>query len=526
MTNSKRWFTVVTYAIAMAWVESAVVYYLRTMFNRIIPYQEHPLPLIGGLGPAELVREAATLVMLLTVGVLAGRNWRSRLGYSAIAFGVWDILYYVFLKWMCDWPHSLRDWDILFLLPLPWWGPVIAPVSIAILMILWGTLVTTWEIPAAKGQSEWKAWALNFLGVALALYVFMSDTLRVADQGVVALRNVLPVVFNWPLFSVALLLMSAPIVQVLWRLWQQKHENSSADELDYRRWLSHFERNRCDRPEPDWTAPIPMLPADMPSLLSSLAQFQLGDGGGPASLIARDAERFRSSTPEMRKLVDLWFAEEREHSRLLGCAVDALGGKRIASHWSFTAFCQARRILGVRFQLQVLLLTEITSTAYYRLLQRHCQIPALESMCALVLRDEGGHVAFHRDRLASAGRSSGGLFGRCWATQFCLCGYAAGTMLWVNHAQALKRLGASTKEFYAEVTRELRRFLRLLAIQEQRHKRVQVREQPPLWTPSSQPLSSPSRRGRAIGQSLTVPRLETLSLARTPSPSHSGRGKH
>ena len=66
------------------------------------------------------------MVMLLAVGILAGRNWRSRLGYSAIAFGVWDIFYYLFLKVMCGWPHSLLDWDILFLLPLPWWGPVLA----------------------------------------------------------------------------------------------------------------------------------------------------------------------------------------------------------------------------------------------------------------------------------------------------------------------------------------------------------------------------------------------------------------
>src|SRR6266404_5367844 len=190
--DCRRWITVVVFAIAMAWVESAVVYYLRTMVNRIEPYQAHPLPLIGGLGSAEMVREAATLIMLLMVGILAGRTWRSRLGYAAIAFGVWDIFYYVFLKIICGWPHSLLDWDILFLLPLPWWGPVLAPVSIAALMILWGTLVSTWRIPSASNHSEWKAWLLNFIGVAVALYLFMADAIRVSGQGVEALRNLLP----------------------------------------------------------------------------------------------------------------------------------------------------------------------------------------------------------------------------------------------------------------------------------------------------------------------------------------------
>src|SRR5690349_18541742 len=63
-----RWTIVVIYAIAMAWVEAAVVYYLRTMIHRLDPYQPNPLPVIGYLGPVEAIREAATLVMLLTVG--------------------------------------------------------------------------------------------------------------------------------------------------------------------------------------------------------------------------------------------------------------------------------------------------------------------------------------------------------------------------------------------------------------------------------------------------------------------------
>ena len=218
MSTTKRWAVVVIYATAMAWVESSVVYYLRTMIDRIEPHQHEPLPVIGGLGPAELIREAATLIMLLTVGILAGRNWRSRLAYSAIAFGVWDIFYYVFLKAICGWPHSLFDWDILFLLPLPWWGPVLAPVSIALLLILWGTLVSTWEINPSPRRTKWTAWSLSFLGVALALYVFMADSLRVAGKGVIALRNVLPASFNWALFYLALLLMAVPVVCLIWQL--------------------------------------------------------------------------------------------------------------------------------------------------------------------------------------------------------------------------------------------------------------------------------------------------------------------
>ena len=98
MNSRKRWLVVAVYSMAMAWLESAVVYYLRTWSDRIDPHQFEPLPKIAGLGPVELVREAATLLMLFTVGLLAGGNWRSRWGYAAVAFGVWDIAYYVFLR--------------------------------------------------------------------------------------------------------------------------------------------------------------------------------------------------------------------------------------------------------------------------------------------------------------------------------------------------------------------------------------------------------------------------------------------
>ena len=79
--------------------------------------------------------------------------------------------------------------------------------------------------------------------------------------------------------------------------------------LDVDRWLTHFRRNRQSRPEPDWGAPVTLPPEVVTPLVRSLEQFQLGDGGGPARLIAWDAERFRVTGAGTRELVDLWFAE-------------------------------------------------------------------------------------------------------------------------------------------------------------------------------------------------------------------------
>jgi hypothetical protein len=223
MREKQRLFAVVVFAAAMAWVEAAVVVYLRMLIGRLEPYQPNPLPFTSaGLGKTEIVREVATLVMLFAVGWLAGRTWRTRLSYTLLAFGVWDILYYVFLAVIGPWPRSIWDWDILFLIPLPWWGPVLAPALVAALMIVGGTLITQFDQPDHPVWPGRLAWGLSFGGVALALYAFMADAIRVAGQGEQAIRSVLPVSFNWPLFAVALTLLAAPTVDVSRQIWKRQ----------------------------------------------------------------------------------------------------------------------------------------------------------------------------------------------------------------------------------------------------------------------------------------------------------------
>ena len=216
MSRKQRWLVVGGFAAAMAWMEAATVAYLRALVDRTIPYQANPLPRFDPLSETELVREFATMLMIATVGWLAGRNARTRLAYAVLTFGVWDILYYVFLVVITGWPHSLLDWDVLFLLPLPWWGPVVSPTLIALFMIIGATLVTQFE-----HRRLWpRRWALllNAAGILIALRVFMEDAIRALPQGEAAVRAVLPQRFDWPWFLCALLLMSATIADLLWQL--------------------------------------------------------------------------------------------------------------------------------------------------------------------------------------------------------------------------------------------------------------------------------------------------------------------
>ena len=218
MHNFKRWGTVILFAAAFAWVEAAAVTYLRVHIGRIEPYQADPLPVTGILGQIELVRELATLIMLLSIGYLAGRDRHTRLAYAILAFGVWDIFYYLFLHMQIGWPRTLLDWDVLFLLPLPWWGPVIAPMIIAMILAFASSLITLFDRPDFQPCPTSRSWLLFIPGAIMALIVFMQVALRALPHGEEAVRAALPTSFAWPFFGLALLLMTAPIVDLLMQI--------------------------------------------------------------------------------------------------------------------------------------------------------------------------------------------------------------------------------------------------------------------------------------------------------------------
>jgi len=167
----RRALWVTLYAIAMAAVESAVVVYLRALHQGTAPLtvlmHEIPAPLIA----IEVGREVATLVMLVAVAALAAPNAWERFLYLALAFGVWDIFYYVWLWIFIGWPPSLFTWDVLFLIPVPWLGPVLAPVIVSLCLVA-GSL---WLLGRSALRLSRRAWVLASVGAVLVLLSFTID---------------------------------------------------------------------------------------------------------------------------------------------------------------------------------------------------------------------------------------------------------------------------------------------------------------------------------------------------------------
>lgn len=129
------WVTL--FGIAMAYLEAVVVVYLRQMSYFVILPPESLKPMPPFILALEMGREAATIIMLASLSMaVSRRNWWERFAFFLWSFGIWDILYYVWLYITLRWPPSPLTTDLLFLIPVPWLGPVIAPVLVSVAMLI------------------------------------------------------------------------------------------------------------------------------------------------------------------------------------------------------------------------------------------------------------------------------------------------------------------------------------------------------------------------------------------------------
>ncbi len=218
---------VTAYAIAMGFLEAAVVIYLRALFYP----NGFNFPLKGFIEPyilgVEWVREIATIIMLITIGMLAGRKFYEKFAYFIYSFAIWDIFYYVFLKMYLNWPSSLLTWDLLFMVPWPWIGPVLAPLLCTILMIITTFIIINFEDKGVKVKVKLTELFLVIIGMIIVLFTWMYDygmlifsngfakyffTLNTNPRFIEVVNNYIPIYFNWPLFLLGLFISSLGVL--------------------------------------------------------------------------------------------------------------------------------------------------------------------------------------------------------------------------------------------------------------------------------------------------------------------------
>jgi len=201
------------FSAAMAYFEAAVVVYLRLIYYPA--GFDFPLVAISsGMILIELGREAATILMLVSIGLLCGRSKIERFAYLLLAFGIWDVMYYAWLEVQIGWPASLLTWDILFLIPLPWVGPVLAPILVSVAMI-WAALWIIFHEDKGRilkfPRRAW--WGEVFAGLVI-IASFLWDAKNLTAGGY-------PNPFRWEIFGVGLL---GGIALFAWQMNKMKDE--------------------------------------------------------------------------------------------------------------------------------------------------------------------------------------------------------------------------------------------------------------------------------------------------------------
>ena len=170
------WITILT--VAMGMVESAVVIYLRELY-----YPEgfkFPLKLTStNVAMTEVIRGLATMIMLLAIGNLAGKSRHERFAWFIYSFAIWDISYYLFLYLIIGWPLSLSEWDILFLIPILWVGPVWAPLLLSAMMILLALSIIYYYNQGKKAVLKVHEWILLAAGSLIVIISFCKDYYQV-----------------------------------------------------------------------------------------------------------------------------------------------------------------------------------------------------------------------------------------------------------------------------------------------------------------------------------------------------------
>lgn len=182
---NKKTFQIFAYAglfaIAMGLMEAIIVVYLRKLYypqGFSFPLQTMPSDMLY----LELVRETCTIVMLVFIALIAGKNKIQKFAWFIYCFAIWDIFYYVGLKLFLDWPPSIFTWDLLFLIPVPWVGPVITPVICSLTMILLAACIVVLQEKGYEVHIKPREWALIFGGGFIIFIAFIWDYSRIIIQ--------------------------------------------------------------------------------------------------------------------------------------------------------------------------------------------------------------------------------------------------------------------------------------------------------------------------------------------------------
>ena len=207
--------------------------------------------------------------------------------------------------------------------------------------------------------------------------------------------------------------------------------------VNWHQWQQFFaQRSERLLPELDVSEDYSKLPK---SLARSLAIFQLGESGGGTVIEQARRSKLPGVNGRYADAMELFVAEEHRHANILAICVRMLDGTLIRSNWTARLFVRARRLMGLRLKVLVLLAAEVVGICYYHLLAIRLPVCRIRSMLLQIVDDEHSHLYFHGAFLRSQTRSTWRriLFAVVWRTTM----LAAAIAVIIDHRAAIRDIG-------------------------------------------------------------------------------------
>jgi hypothetical protein len=219
-------------------------------------------------------------------------------------------------------------------------------------------------------------------------------------------------------------------------------------------WVEYFYRNA---PEPilPWSDGVRLSGAERLAVISSIQQFQLGEGASGSRMVQR-AQRFSRATGDLGLIaaLKLFLREEQRHSHILARFLQVESAPCLRKHWIHSAFRWIRGLAGLELCLKVLVTAELLARPYYAALRDATGSPLLRSICERIFDEEGAHLRFQAFALSRFQSRHSRLMQVLIKSCHILLLASTAALVWIEHQAVFRSAGRTFRRFWNETWQE------------------------------------------------------------------------
>jgi len=190
----------------------------------------------------------------------------------------------------------------------------------------------------------------------------------------------------------------------------------------------------------------------------AIQQFQLGEFARGRGLKRRAAAHpVLGADSDWLPALQLFIAEEQEHSHILGRFLDREEIPRLAAHWLDGVFRRLRKLAGLELCAAVLVTAETLAIPFYQALRDATHSPLLRAICVRILCDEAAHLRFQALTLGLIRRPLGKGAQAIRSIGHVVLFDGTALLLWQQHSRVFRAAHWNFRRFWREARQEFTR---------------------------------------------------------------------